>query len=323
MSAHEVLTQHILPSWLSLRDPLHGGFYGQVLGDETVVPDAPRGAILYARILWAFSASYRELGNPACLEAADAARHFIERYMQNPESKAAYWSVEADGRPLDTTVHTVVQAYMLYAYSEYVRATHDAAAMQTALTLYRFIETHKADCDEDTCLHIMEAYTNFYRVLPDETVKNAVRALIDRFATQPHAHFNPGHCIECAWLLDEAAEVAGVRCDALVRQLMEEAEQGFNADGTLDDREWWKQAEAVMGYCHLYLRNQDTAALDRARALWQLIVSRYVDAEHGEWYWLLRPDGTPDKTKDKVSFWKCPYHNARLCLYLTVNRIAL
>ena len=46
------LTQGILPFWLQrMQDPA-GGWYGRIAGDGTLVPDAPRGAILNARILW-------------------------------------------------------------------------------------------------------------------------------------------------------------------------------------------------------------------------------------------------------------------------------
>ena len=33
----------------------------------------------------------------------------------------------------------------------------------------------------------------------------------------------------------------------------------------------------------------------------------------GEWHWSLRST-TPNTTDDKAGFWKCPYHNTRMCL---------
>ena len=35
---------------------------------------------------------------------------------------------------------------------------------------------------------------------------------------------------------------------------------------------------------------------------------------NGEWFWGVHPDGTPDKESPKAGFWKCPYHNTRMCL---------
>ena len=71
----DVLEQNILNYWLSLQDSA-GGFYGEVLSDGTVLPDAPRGVILNARIMWAFAAAYRQLGRPEYLAAAVAAKAF-------------------------------------------------------------------------------------------------------------------------------------------------------------------------------------------------------------------------------------------------------
>lgn len=45
----ETLIFNILPYWLRLKDP-RGGFYGEVTADGTVLYDAPRGAILNARL---------------------------------------------------------------------------------------------------------------------------------------------------------------------------------------------------------------------------------------------------------------------------------
>ena len=313
-TAHDILEKNILPYWMALRDPVNGGFYGQVLGDETVVRDAPRGSILYARILWAFSAAYRVLHKLEYLQAADEAGRFIERHMLAPEDGAAYWSVTADGRALDSDRKRVVQAYMLYAYSEYFRATDNPQALQKALSFYRLLQTGGEQDDEDTRLHLVEAYTNLYHVWPEPELKTAIRTLLIAFGTLPHTRFNAGHCIECAWLLDEAATAIGEPFDDLVRSFAEEAGLGFNADGTLDDREWWKQAEAVVGYSRLYRRFADEQAHERAQRTFRFIQERYIDREHGEWYGKLLPDGSPDLTYDKAGFWKCPYHNTRMCL---------
>ena len=39
-----------------------------------------------------------------------------------------------------------------------------------------------------------------------------------------------------------------------------------------------------------------------------------MDRDNGEWFWAVHPDGTPDKDSPKAGFWKCPYHNTRMCL---------
>ena len=39
-----------------------------------------------------------------------------------------------------------------------------------------------------------------------------------------------------------------------------------------------------------------------------------IDRNNGEWFWSLRADGTQNTDDDKAGFWKCPYHNGRMCL---------
>ena len=44
------------------------------------------------------------------------------------------------------------------------------------------------------------------------------------------------------------------------------------------------------------------------------IKAHIIDHDHGEWFWSLRSDGTVNRDDDKAGFWKCPYHNGRMCM---------
>ena len=60
----DVLQQNILPFWMErMVDRENGGFYGRIDGQGQLHPQAEKGAILNARILWAFSAAYRVMGD--------------------------------------------------------------------------------------------------------------------------------------------------------------------------------------------------------------------------------------------------------------------
>ena len=56
--------------------------------------------------------------------------------------------------------------------------------------------------------------------------------------------------------------------------------------------------------------------MQRALHCWQYIQQHLIDWEGGEWYWSIKADGTINRTDDKAGFWKCPYHNSRMCLEL-------
>jgi mannobiose 2-epimerase len=140
-----------------------------------------------------------------------------------------------------------------------------------------------------------------------------------------------GHDIECSWLMHEAALVLGDRdvlakVEPVVREVAKASEKGLNADGSMiheanlttghvdDDLHWWVQAENVVGWFNLWQHFGDEQALERAFQGWNYIKTQIIDWENGEWYWSRHPDGTLNTVDDKAGFWKCPYHNSRMCL---------
>ena len=140
-----------------------------------------------------------------------------------------------------------------------------------------------------------------------------------------------GHDIECSWLLHEAALVLGdkqvlTKVEPIVRMVAKASEKGLRPDGSMiheanldtgrvdDDLHWWVQAENVVGWFNLWQHFGDEQALDRAEQCWHYIKTQLIDYEGGEWYWSRHADGTLNTVDDKAGFWKCPYHNSRMCL---------
>ena len=144
--AYECLTQNILPFWLNnMLDTKRGGWYGQMTGRCQLIEDAPRGAILYARLLWTFSAAYRVLKKPEYLRTATMTKDYILEHFVDREYGGTFWSVTADGLPLDTKKQFYAQGFMLYGFSEYARATGDKEALSVSLQLFDIIESHAWD----------------------------------------------------------------------------------------------------------------------------------------------------------------------------------
>jgi mannobiose 2-epimerase len=201
----------------------------------------------------------------------------------------------------------------------------------------------------NTHLHVLEAYTNLLRAWDDADLRASLRALLhtllrnilnpdsyqfflyfDR-AWQPlSAHVSYGHDIEGSWLLVEAAEVLGD--PELLVQVQETAlqmayatlQQGVDADGGLVyegdasgvidyKKEWWPQAEAMVGFLNAYQMSGDHRFLDASLASWRFIQKNLVDTEHGEWFYSASEAGRSSEG-EKAGMWKTPYHNARACL---------
>lgn len=147
-----------------------------------------------------------------------------------------------------------------------------------------------------------------------------------------------GHDIECSWLMHEAALVLGdpnvlKKVETVVREVAKASEKGLRPDGSMiheanlttnhvdDDLHWWVQAENVVGWYNIYQHFGDEQALEHALQCWDYIKNHLIDWEKGEWYWSRHSDGTLNLDDDKAGFWKCPYHNSRMCLEL-IERIA-
>ena len=375
------LVNDILPFWMNrMIDREQGGFYGRIDGNNCLHPDASKGAILNARILWTFSAAFRLLKKPEYLETATRAKRYLLDFFYDKQYGGIFWELNADGTPSDAKKQIYALGFAIYGLSEYARATGDREALEYAVRLFEVIEKYSfdpvqngyvealtrewqpiqdmrlSDKDENekktmnTHLHILEPYANLYRVWKDERLEKQLRNLIKVFVTRildaESGHLNLffeedwsnkyhiisyGHDIEASWLIHEAALVLGdqgllAEIEPVIVKIARAADEGLNRDGSMIyenfvdkqkvDRElhWWVQAENVVGHINLYQYFHDEDALHKALKCWQFIKENLIDGEGGEWYWSRYADGTVNRKDDKAGFWKCPYHNGRMCM---------
>lgn len=205
----------------------------------------------------------------------------------------------------------------------------------------------------NTHLHILEGYTALLKVSRTIEVEEAVRNLIDIFLNRimrSNGHLglffdrdwnaqdkidSYGHDIEASWLLLEAAHALGD--NALIPVVNEATErmalagiEGLRHDSSMDyekledgsvdnEKHWWVQAESVVGQIYMYVYHNCEPALQSAWNSWKYISGNIVDHEKGEWFWS-RKDGDINRKEDKAGFWKCPYHNSRMCIE-TITRL--
>ncbi len=377
----EVLQKNILPYWEDkMQDQINGGFFGRITGKEQLKPEAEKGAILNARILWTFSSAYRLLKKEEYRAMAIRAKRYLIDKFYDKEWGGIYWSLDFRGNPLDTKKQIYALGFAIYGLSEYHRATGDEEALEYAVKIFHSIEKYSFDEQKNgymeaftrdwkeigdmrlsekdanekktmnTHLHILEPYTNLYRVWKNEELKKQLENLIGLFLnkiinkdtyhlklffdedwnSKDHL-ISYGHDIEASWLIHEAALVLGdaellKRVEEVVPCIVKAASEGFSFDGGMiyeknlengeedGDRHWWVQAETVVGYINFYQYFHQNEALDQALSCWRFIKRNLIDYKNGEWYWSIKADGTINTLDDKAGFWKCPYHNGRMCM---------
>lgn len=376
----------ILEFWsTSCIDQVNGGFIGSMDHFGQVDNEANKGCILNTRILWTFSAAYRIEADPEYKRIADRAFSYVTTYFLDPVRGGLFWEVDVNGKPINTKKQAYVQGFGIYAFSEYYRATGDQASLDLAKQLFYILEDNfwepkfggylealTKDWQElkdmrlsakdlnspksmNTHLHLLEPYTNLYRVWPEPQLKAAIESLLHIFTEKI---FNPGtkhlklffdldwnsqfeeisfgHDIEGAWLMNEASMIIGdgepeESVHQVTKVLVEATlHEGLDSDGSLfyelkgremdTDKHWWPQAEAMVGFMDAYELEGNDLYLDKVVDLWQFIRQHLIDNKNGEWYWRVDNHNKPNEHEVKAGFWKGPYHSGRALMEL-IERI--
>lgn len=208
----EAELSRILSFWQEQAlDTRNGGFIGQMKNDGSVPADAPKGAVLNARILWTFSAAFRHTRQEEHRQVAERAFGYLLGHFRDPDHGGIYWEVDAQGQPRNPSKQIYALAFAIYGLSEYHRATGEERALEVCQELYGWIEKHSFDPERggyweafdqnggrlqdlrlsekdrndpktmNTHLHLLEAYANLYRVWPDRQLAGQLEVLVRVF----------------------------------------------------------------------------------------------------------------------------------------------
>lgn len=369
---------NILDWWMQhMPDTAGEGFWGSIDVNGAINRTAPRGLVLNSRILWTFSAAVNQQPERSYLQMAERAFDYLLKYFTDHEHGGMYWSVDRQGNALEDKKQVYGLAFAIYGMSEFYKASGNDKALRTAIDLYELIEQHNATIEQggyieafsrewqpledlrlsekdaneqksmNTHLHVLEAYTNLYRIWKHKGLANAIRQLlsifekyiIDKTTYTQHLFFaadwsvrssviSYGHDIEASWLLYEATQVLEDKAlelhwktiairmaTAATAGLDKDGGTWYEKDGTdlIREKHWWPQAEAMVGFLNAYELSLDNDFLDLSVSCFSFIKTNLLDHRHGEWFWGIYKDGSIIE-KEKAGFWKCPYHNSRACM---------
>lgn len=372
---------HILNYWETQTvDETFGGFVGQRDHYNELIPYTPKGSVLNSRILWTFSAAFAYTNKPVHKQLAERAYQYIKTHFYDQQYGGVYWSVDYRGNRLDTKKQTYALAFAVYGLSEYYKISKNQEVLDLAIKLYQDIEKYsfdkvhggyfeafsrewtgiedirlsEKDANEkktmNTHLHVLEAYTNLYRVWQNNDLAKQIKHLLsdfqkhiidpeskhlvlfmdERWRSKEHI-YSYGHDIEASWLLLEAAEVLQDKeliniFKDLAINLADAAIEGIDRDGSLlyennkdkahfiREKHWWVQAEGMVGFFNAWEISEEEKYIRKFEGLWNFIKAYIIDKTNGEWFWGRKEDLTFMSGDDKVGLWKCPYHNTRACL---------
>jgi len=376
------LTENLLPWWSKMTvDYENGGFYGRVNMRDSVLIDADKAGIMNARILWTYSAAYRITNDTSYLRLATRAKDYCLNYFIDKEFGGAYYTLNYKGEPKNTVKHVYTNSFFIYGFSEYARATGNKEALEAAKAIFELFEKYAFDEEfngyfedfdrewnrihlrmlgtsnidektQNTMLHLMEAYSNLYRVWQEERIEGRLKNMVELFLDKVidpetyHLHYvmdrelnsvseieSYGHDIEAAWLLREAALLLGDKQllkrveDASVK-IAEAVEKAIQPDGSLiyeknratgrinENRSWWALVETIVGYFDAWEISGEEKFLDYAINCWNYTRDHLIDKTNGGWFQIVSgasPDGEV-RRGDKAGHWVCPYHNGRMSM---------
>lgn len=189
-------------------DEKNGGFIGEIDYNNHKNYEADKGSVLYARILWSFSAAYALNQEASYKILAKRAFEAIQHHFYDNEFGGIFWSITHDGKPKDTKNQIYALAFTIYGLAEYYKISRETKALNMAVSLFRKIEAHSYDAKHEgyfeafsrdwqpledlrlsekdanekktmnTHLHIVEAYANLYQIWPEFELKVKIREIL-------------------------------------------------------------------------------------------------------------------------------------------------
>lgn len=325
----ESLNKGILDSWYPRTiDSISGGFLSDFDYKWEMKGPQNKMIVTQSRHVWTCStvAEFYPEKKEDYLKIASHGFQFLKDKMWDERLGGFYNLVDRDGNALKSGKSDRIMkeaygnAFGIYGLSAYYRVSGDTAALSLAKKAFLWLEKHSYDPqfggyfqfmeadgtplkkgyngvppkDQNGSIHLLEAFTELYRVWPDPLVKERLLMMLslirDRI-TQPkgylqlflnedlspvsyrdsaeevrkknwyHDHISFGHDVETAFLMLEASEVAGLENDTLTLRKAKKMVDHSIKNGW--DKELGGFYEA--GY---YFKGQDTVTIIKDTKNW-------------------------------------------------------
>ncbi len=303
--------------------------------------------------IYGLSEYARATGDREALECALQLFDCVEEHAFDPEFNGYIEAQTRDWQPIVDMRLSELDAnypksqnthlHIIEPYTNLFRCLKEMVAVDNGVNEFGLnpfigqVNSVKISVDFETAQRLEKALRNLIYIFTDKILNPETHHLdlfFDMDWTREAGRLESyGHDIECSWLMHEAALVLGDetvlnKVEPIVQLVAKASEKGLNADGSMvheanldtgyvdTDRHWWVQAENVVGWYNIYQYFGDEKALERALNGWEYIKLNLIDREGGEWWWSRDPERNINRRDDKAGFWKCPYHNSRMCLEL-------
>ncbi len=362
------LVENIMPFWMEHGlDRVNGGVYTCLDRDGTLM-DTTKSVWFQGRFGFIAAYAYNNVDkNPDWLAASKSCIDFIERHCFDTDGHM-FFTVTAEGGPVQKRRYVFSECFAIIAMAEYALASGDRSYADKALALFRrtrtmlttpgFLppKTTQGGFSHSITMMFFNVVVVLKKVIdaPDLNEQLATSlTLIEKYLLKPEYTtilesvdeqgnlidtiagrvINPGHCIETAWFLMEAAPLMDdpEHVRQLGIQILDwDFEWGWDKeyggiinfrdcrgfppqDYSQDMKFWWPQCETIIASLYAYKLTADERYLEMHRQASEWAYSHFPDVTHGEWYGYLHRDGTVAQPA-KGNIFKGPFHVPRMMI---------
>ena len=359
------LTDNILPFWLKHGlDSVHGGVYTCLDRDGSLM-DPTKSVWFQGRFGYVAAYAFNHVRrDPEWLAASKSCLDFIEAHCFDTDGHM-FFAVTADGQPVRKRRYVFSETFAIIAMAEYALASGDRSYAAKALDLFRRTQrmlttpgflpakSYVPGKSHSITMILVNVALVLKQVCDDPALDAQIRDSVHDIETYlMHPEFrcilesvdpegglidtcegrtiNPGHGIETAWFLMEAAAMTGDRHlqELGVRIFDWQYEWGWDKeyggiinfrdckgfpcqDYSQDMKFWWPQCETVIASLYAYKVTRDEKYLDIWQKANDWMLEHFRDPDFGEWFGYLHRDGTVAQAA-KGNLFKGPFHIPRM-----------
>jgi mannobiose 2-epimerase len=325
----EALNKGILDVWYPRTiDSIYGGFLSDFDYKWEMKGSQNKMIVTQSRHVWTCStvAEFYPERKEYFLKMASHGIQFLKDKMWDPKLGGFFNLVDQQGNVLksgkaDRTIKEAYgNAFAIYGLAAYVRQINDTSALELAKKAFHWLDQHSYDPeyggyfqfleadgtalkggfngippkDQNGSIHLLEAFTELYRVWPDPLVKERLLmmlALVRDQITHPkgylqlflnqdlspvsyrdsteevrkknwyHDHISFGHDVETAFLMLEASEIAGLENDTLTLRKAKKM-----VDHSIENG--WDRTVGGFYEAGYYFKGQDTVTIIKDTKNW-------------------------------------------------------
>ncbi|MEX0771019.1 MAG: AGE family epimerase/isomerase, partial [Balneolaceae bacterium] len=314
-------------------DETHGGFYQLVTreGDAILGEEGEINKTLYgnAFAIYGLAAYYEFSDNAEALDLARRTFEWLENHAYDPAHGGYFQPLARDGTP-DTTGYPKDYnsgIHILEALTELYTVWPDEGVRDRLEEMFIIVRDTMTTDRGNLKLYFQPDWTHLsYR----DSTESTVRANIGR------DHITPGHDIETAYLLLEAAHALGLDQDPATLEIAKkltdhtletgwDGETGgfydigyyFKGDDELtilrDTKNWWAQAEGLNTLLMMaeIWPEDPRRYFNKFTRQWEYIKMYLIDHDHKGWYDSGLDKSPERRTALKSHIWKGNYHTVR------------